>query len=261
MIEYSFSIQELEYFLVVFVRVAGCIGVAPFFSMGNTPRRFRVALSVFLAYLIYQTSLPHEVLEYHTVLGYATIVVKEAITGMLIGFGALICNSIVLFAGRMVDMEIGLSMANAIDPTSRENVTLTGFYYQYMIVLILLISGLYEYLVGALYESFTLIPVNGTVFHMDSLLSSFISFMGDYISIGFRICLPIFSCILIVNVVLGILAKIAPQMNMFAIGIQIKVLVGLGVLFLTVRMLPYAADYIYTELKTMMVSFVEAMMP
>jgi flagellar biosynthetic protein FliR len=60
--------------------------------------------------------------------------------------------------------------------------------------------------------------------------------------------------------VLGILAKVAPQMNMFAIGIQIKMLVGLGVMFLTVRMLPYAADFIYTEMKTMMVSFVEAMM-
>lgn len=261
MIEYSFSIQELEYFLVVLARVAGCVGITPFFNMGNTPKRFKVALSVFLAYLVYQTSFPHETLVYHTVLGYTMIVMKEIVTGILIGFGAIVCNSIVLFAGRMVDMEIGLSMANAIDPTSKENVTLTGFYYQYMITLILILSGLYQYVVGAINESFTLIPVNGTVFNMDSLLASFIQFMGEYINIGFRICLPIFCCILIVNVILGILAKSAPQVNMFAIGIQVKVLVGLGVLLLTTGMLPYAADFIYTELKTMMVSFVEAMIP
>jgi flagellar biosynthetic protein FliR len=260
MIEYSFSIAELEYFLIILARVAGFIFVVPFFSMGNTPRRFRTALSIFLAYLIYQTTLPHEVLAYSTVLEYAIIVMKETVTGIMIGFSANICNSIVLFAGRMVDMEIGLSMANAMDPTTKEQATLTGFYYQYMVILILIVSDLYQYIVTAISESFILIPVNGTVFHMDKMLTNFIQFMGDYINIGFRICLPIFCSILIVNVVLGILAKVAPQMNMFAIGIQIKMLVGLGVMFLTVRMLPYAADFIYTEMKTMMVSFVEAMM-
>lgn len=260
MIDYSFSIEELEYFLVVIVRVAGFVSIVPYFGMGNTPRRFRAALSVFLAYLVYHASLPHEVLAYDTVFGYAIIIMKEAITGILIGFSASICNSVVLFAGRLVDMEIGLSMANAIDPTTREQSTLTGFYYQYMVVLILITSDMYQYIVTALGESFTLIPVNGAIFHTDKLMTAFVRFMGEYINIGFRICLPIFASILIVNVVLGILAKVAPQMNMFAIGIQIKLLVGLGVLFLTVNMLPYVADFIYTETKTMMVAFVEAMM-
>lgn len=261
MIDYTFSIAELEYFLVVMVRITGFVFIVPFFNMGNTPKRFRVALSIFLAYLVYQTSLPHEVLAYGTVLEYAIIIMKEAVTGILIGFSAYICNTIVLFAGRLVDMEVGLSMANAIDPTTKEQATLTGFYYQYMVILILISSDLYQYIITALSESFQLIPVNGAVFHMDKLFSSFIRFMGEYINIGFRICLPIFGSILIVNVILGILAKVAPQMNMFAIGIQIKLLIGLGVMFLTVSMLPYAADFIYTEMKTIMVSFVEALMP
>lgn len=260
MIDYTFSIAELEYFLVVMVRITGFVFIVPFFNMGNTPKRFRVALSVFLAYLVYQTSLPHEVLAYNTVLEYAIIIMKEAVTGILIGFSAYICNTIVLFAGRLVDMEVGLSMANAIDPTTKEQATLTGFYYQYMVILILISSDLYQYIITALSESFQLIPVNGAVFNMDKLFSSFIRFMGEYINIGFRICLPIFCSILIVNVVLGILAKVAPQMNMFAIGIQIKLLIGLGVMFLTVNMLPYAADFIYTEMKIIMVSFVEALM-
>lgn len=260
MIDYSFSINELEYLLVVIVRVAGFIAVVPFLNMGNTPRRFRAALSVFVGYLVYQTTLPHEVLAYDTVFTYAIIIIKEAVTGILLGLGTSVCNSIVLFAGRMADMEIGMSMANALDPSSKEQATITGFYYQYMITLILIASGLYQYIIGALGESFMLIPVNGAIFHNDKLLTAFVNFMGEYINIGFRICLPVFCSILIVNVVLGILAKIAPQMNMFAIGIQIKMLIGLGVMFLTVGMLPYAADYIFTEMKVIMVSFVEAMM-
>lgn len=65
---------------------------------------------------------------------------------------------------------------------------------------------------------------------------------------------------MITNVILGIMAKVAPQLNMFAVGMQVKLLLGLGVMFLTVGMLPYISDMIFTEMKTMMVTFVEAMM-
>lgn len=84
--------------------------------------------------------------------------------------------------------------------------------------------------------------------------------MSEYIIIGFRICLPIFAVMIMLNAVLGILAKVSPQLNMFAVGIQIKVLVGLSVMFLTTRMLPGAADFIYREMRKVIVSFVEGMM-
>ena len=64
----------------------------------------------------------------------------------------------------------------------------------------------------------------------------------------------------ILNAVLGVLAKVSPQLNMFAVGIQMKVLVGLSILFLSTAMLPGAADMVYTQMKTMVASFVEAMM-
>lgn len=260
MIEYSFSIEELEYFLLVVVRITCFLFTAPFFSMNNTPRRVKIGLGIFVAYLIYSATLPHESIPYETVWEYATIVLKEAMAGMLVGLGASICNSIVLYAGRIVDMEIGLAMANQMDPTTREQSSITGIYYQYMVTLILLVSGMHRYLLQALAETYTLIPVNGAVFREDSLLSSMIFFMSEYLNIGFKICLPVFCVSLIVNVVLGILVKVSPQMNMFAVGMQIKVLLGLCVLFFTTAMLPYISDFVYTEMKTMIVRFVEAMM-
>ena len=61
------------------------------------------------------------------------------------------------------------------------------------------------------------------------------------------------------NAVLGILAKVSPQMNMFAVGIQLKILVGISILFFTAGMLPSAADFVYQEMKQMIVSFVGGM--
>jgi flagellar biosynthetic protein FliR len=251
---------ELEYWLLIFIRVTCFIYTAPFFSMNNTPRRIKIALGVFLSYLIYQIIQPHETVVYSTVFEYAMIVMKEAVTGLLIGLSANICSSIILFAGRLIDMEIGLAMASEYDPTTKENASVTGIFYEYIVLMLLMVTNLHHYLIKALVETFTLIPINGAVFHTDKLLESMISFMSDYINIGFRICLPVFCAILITNCILGIMAKVAPQMNMFAVGMQIKLLVGLGVMFLTVGMLPYISDFIFTEIKTMMVSFVEAMM-
>lgn len=260
MIEYSFSIAELEYFLLIFTRVSCFIFIAPFYSMNNTPKRVRIGLAVFVSYLIYQVLTPHEVIVYDTLLEFSGIVIREALTGFLVGFGANICSSIVVFAGRIIDMDIGLSMANQFDPTTKEYASVSGVFYQYVVMLMLLVSGMHRYILQALVETFTLIPINKAVFDGDRLLEPMLNFLRDYLSIGFRICLPIFCVMLIVNVVLGILAKVSPQMNMFAVGIQIKLLIGLGVMFLTTGMLPYISDFIFTEMKTMMVAFVEAMM-
>ena len=252
MIDYSFSYGDLELFLLIFVRVASFVYIAPFFSMSNTPSRVRVGLAFFISVLLYQTG-PEQEAAYDTLTGYTIIVMKEAVTGFLIGFGANLCTAVVSFAGQIADMEMGLSMASLFDPATKQQTTITG------VLLLLMISGMHRYLLKALAETYELIPINGAVFHDDALLQALITFMGDYIIVGFRICLPIFAVMIILNAVLGILAKVSPQLNMFAVGIQMKVLVGFCVLFVTTAMLPDAAGFIYEQMKRMVVSFVRVM--
>ena len=259
MIDFSFSIYDLEYFLLIFTRVSCFVFLAPFFSMKNTPATIRVGISFFTAMLLYQSLTPANIVEFDSVLEYAVIVMKEAIVGLLIGFAASICISIVNFAGSISDMETGLSMATLMDPTTQENTSITGVFYQYVLMLMMIATGMYRYLFGALADTFTLIPVNGAVFRGDALLTSMLGFLGDYVVIGFRIVLPVFCTMLLLNTVLGVLAKVSPQMNMFAVGIQLKILVGLSVIFITAGMLPGTADYIFEEMKQMIQSFVGAL--
>ncbi len=260
MLDISFSFLDLEYFLLILVRISCFIFIAPFFSIRGIPNQVKIAFSFFTAMLIYTVLTPHEAVVYDSVLAYAVIVVKEAVTGLLLGFSANICTAIVNFAGAVADMETGLSMVTLMDPTTKEQTSITGAYYQYVIMLMLVASGMYRYLFGALADSFTLIPVNGAIFRGENLVATLVTFLSDYIIIGFRICLPIFSVILLLNVVLGVLAKVSPQMNMFAVGIQLKVLTGLCVLFLASNMLSGAANLIFSEIKKITVLFVEGMM-
>ncbi len=261
MIDYSFSLYDLEYFLLILTRVSCFVFIAPFFSMNNTPRHVRLVFSFFTALLLYETITPAEnAVTYQTVTGYAVIVVKEALVGLLLGYAPTICSTIISFAGAIVDMETGLAMATLWDPTTKAQTSITGVLYQYVLMLMMISTGMYRYLLGALADSFVLIPVNGAIFNKDSLLQSMMRFMGEYVIIGFRIALPVFCVMLLLNAILGIMAKVSPQLNMFAVGIQFKILVGLAVLLLCASMLPDAANFIFREMKDMMTAFVEGMM-
>lgn len=258
MINYSFTFEDLEFFLLVFIRIASFVFVAPFFSTSNTPRRVKAGFSIMLAYIVSHTMVNHSVPAYSTMLGYSTIVLKEAATGLLIGYGASICMTIVQFAGKISDMDIGLSMVQLLDPVTKQNSGFVGNIYQYMLVLIMLITNMHYFFIKAIVETFEIVPIGMANFGSDKILSVIIRFMVDYMNISFRICLPIVAAMLLLNAVLGVLAKTAPQMNMFAVGIQIKILFGLGILFLTMSILPNAVDFIMEEMRSMVTVMVES---
>lgn len=260
MISYSFSLYDLEYFLLILCRVTSFVYLCPFFGTRGVPNRVKIIFSVFTAMLLYQVLTPVEhLVEYQNVFGYALIVAKETITGLILGLGANMCMSIVNFAGSIADMETGLSMATLMDPATNQNTSITGVLYQYALMLMMIASGMYRYFMGALADSFTLIPVNGAIFHAGKLMNTMIDFMSQYIFLGFRIVLPIFCVILLLNAVLGVLAKVAPQMNMFAVGMQLKVIVGLSILFLSMEMLGNLSEFVFDEMKDITLAFVEAM--
>ena len=258
MFNYTFSLENFEILILILVRISCFVFVAPFFGMSNVPSRAKIGLSVFVSLMIYGF-VDKTAVSYSGLFGYAVIVLKEGITGLLIGLAANICNSIILFAGNIIDMDIGLAMATEFDPTMKTQVTITGNLYNYFVLMMLVATNMYHYILRAVIDSYQVIPVNGQVFDWNHLLSSMTQYMTDMFVIAFRIVLPVFACIMILNCILGIMAKVAPQMNMFAVGMQMKVLVGLIVLFLTVTLLPGISDFIFTEMKRMIVSVIEGM--
>jgi flagellar biosynthetic protein FliR len=253
---FTISLVDFEYFLLVLVRIATFMFVAPFFSTRNVPARVRIGISFFAAVIIFQALHPEEAYSYVSVVGYAVLVLKEAITGLLIGFAANICSYIVIFAGDIIDMDIGLSMATEFDPSTGGLVTMTGQLYYYFISMMIIVSGMYQYIFNAIMDSFKLIKLGGANFQAAGMVKLMTVYMADFFIIAFRIVLPVFACTMTLNVVLGVIAKVAPQMNMFSIGIQLKMLLGFTILFLIVFIFPQVADMIFDEMRNMIVSMV-----
>ena len=258
MINHTFSYGDLEVYLLIVVRIMSFIFVCPFFGGRQTPGMVKIGYGLLLSVLLYG-AVPFYPPDYNTVAGYTVIVLKEAMVGLLIGFAVTLCQQITAFAGSVVDMQIGLSMVSMMDPATDQQVTITGSLYSQYLTIALIITGMYQYILRALVDSFTMIPINGAVIHADRMLNVMLAFMKDYIVIGFRICLPIFIITFVTNVVLGVLAKVSPQMNMFSVGIQIKIVVGLVIMFITVTMLSDASNFIFINMKEMIQQFVYSM--
>ena len=255
----AFSLVDFEYYLLILVRVATFVFIAPFFGQRGIPNRTKIGLAAIIALLVFYVVHPEEAVEYADVFGYGALVFKEALTGLLIGYSANICNYILMFAGNIIDMDIGLSMVSQFDPTSNVQVTITGNIYNQVVLAFLVISNMHHYILRAFIDSFSLLPLGGTVFRSDVLLEGMIVYFTDLFILGFRIMLPIFAAMLIVNVVLGIMAKVAPQMNMFAIGVQIKIMVGLVILMVMVFLFPEVVEMVFKEIRLQMANMMDGL--
>ena len=254
----TFSLQTFEYFLLVLVRIAACIFAAPFFNTRGLPVRTKVGAAGCIAIMLTGV-LPEQNLAYTGIMEYGVIVIKEGITGLLIGYSASICNSIVLFSGALIDMQVGLSMAQEFNPMTQMQESITGNFYNYMVMLMMLATNMYQYVLRAICESYQLLPISQQVFQWDYLLKGITDYMSALIILGFQITLPVFACMMIVNCVLGIMAKVSPQMNMFAVGMQLKVLIGLAVMFFAVMLLSDVTSSVAQEIKRMVVYMVKGM--
>lgn len=256
----NFTVENLEFYLLILMRVAGLIMTAPFFSYSSVPMRVRAALSVFLALVVIQT-VPVISLQYSGVFGYSVLILKETMLGVTLGLMCTICFYVVNLAGQLMDMEMGLSMANMFDPMTNMQFSVTGNLYNYLLLLMLVVTNMHYYILRAIVDSFSYFNVGEAVFDTVSLKNVVVDFIANYFMIAVRIILPVFCCMLLINVVLGVLAKAAPQMNMFVVGMQIKVLVGLIILVLVIQSFPMVANYIFDEMKQVISQVIHVFTP
>ena len=258
MMDFEVALDQFEIFILILMRMASFVYTAPFFNTSGTPQKTKVGFSVFLSILVYSLQGSDVSVSYNGVIGYAALVLEEVAVGLLLGAVTSFCTQIILFSGKIIDMDTGISMAQIYDPTTRMQVGIMGNFYYYMLMLLLILSGMHRFLIEAIVETYNVIPIGGVKFGA-GLYTTVIQFMSDYFVIGFRIALPVFATMLLLNCILAILARIAPQMNMFVVGMQLKIFVGIFVIFFTISMLPAVSNIIFEEIKDLFSLLVRGM--
>ena len=150
----TFTVENLEFYLLVLVRVSALVMTAPFFSYNSVPVRVRAAMSVFLS-LVLIPIIPVIDLNYAGVVGYSVLILKETLIGFTLGFMCNMCFFIVSFSGQLMDMEMGLSMASMFDPMTNTQISVTGNIYNYLLMLMMVVTTMHYYIVRAIADSFT----------------------------------------------------------------------------------------------------------
>ena len=252
MIEQSFSIHHLEYYLAILVRVMGGLAYAPIFGNVTVTRRVRLILGLALSYAMFAVN-PYVPLEYTSFIGYTVILLRELMVGLTLGFTTSIALTVINMAGQFIDREIGFSMVSNFDMTFNTENTITAEFYSMLVMLIMLCTNMHYFILSALSDSFEMIPAGHVVIDAGFLYDTMLQYMVSYFMIAIRISLPVMISIVLLNVVLGVLAKTAPQMNMFAIGLQLKIFAGFAVMFATLALLPNITEFVYHQMQEIVV--------
>ena len=253
----QFTVENIEYFLFIVTRVSAFVFTAPFFNFGSIPRQLKAAFTLIFSTLLYLT-LPYTEVTYPGIIGFTFMVLSEVLAGAMLGYFTNIVMTILNFTGRLIDMEIGFAMVTMFDPVFKVDTSVSGNLYNYFTILLLLIGNFHHYFLSAFVDAYKIIPIGRSMVNANTV-NVIVDFLGNYFLIAMRLMLPIYATMLLVNVVLGVMAKVAPQMNMFVVGIQLKLLAGLVVMVLMMTMLPGVASYLTKEMQDVFLKAVEAL--
>ncbi|MDR1160472.1 MAG: flagellar type III secretion system protein FliR [Syntrophomonadaceae bacterium] len=231
-------------FFIIFLRMSGLFISAPIFSSNQIPVRIKIfallIISFCLAYAVPVTFPESAQSAFHIV----TIMGMELLVGCAIGFVSNMIFAGIQLAGQLMDMQMGFGIVNVVDPLSGTQVPLLGNFTQVMTLLIFLAVDGHHYLIQSVVNSYQLIPVMGmhlTGHFMDQLLKV----MVYVFAIAIKISSPLVLTVLTADIAMGFIGRTVPQMNVFIVGMPLKILLGFICLLMLVPVYAWLFETIF----------------
>ena len=218
-----------------FLRVLALFSAMPVIAQRSMPVRLRVALA-FLIALCAQASLPEAPAIALDSAQAFLVIVQQVLIGLALGFAARVVFSAIELAGELVGLQMGLNFAGFFDPATGGQTTAVSRFYGVSVAWLFIVINGHLLLIAAVVQSFQAFPVGPEPFAF--LRSAQPQLWGaEIFRLGLWIALPMIAMLLFVNLVLGIVSRVAQQMNVFAIGFPITLSVGLLGVLLTLPMM------------------------
>jgi len=237
----ALSLQQLVVFVFILARIAGVFLQAPIFNSKSIPFTLKTGLAVWITIVLWFVTPIHSSLP-ETGFAFMLALVFEVILGFLIGF---ICNLIFLgiqAAGEIMDMQMGLSVATALDPVFGAVISVIGR-LAFMVALIMFLAADGHHLILAgFHQTFTVIPVGKMANIGSPLLAEQLMNLGNMFWLtAIKVAIPIVLLVFLSDFTFGIVSRVAPQVNVFMLGFQVKPLLGV---FGFLIALPFIVKYI-----------------
>ncbi len=230
-------------FLLITARIGGMLATAPPFAGGTIPVRIKAGLAVVLAWVALPlTPGAGQQLPTPQALEIVLLGAKEVLIGVAFGLIVRIVFAAVSYAGGLIDINAGFALAQTIDPVSGATISVLGRWYGLVATAVFLAIGGAQWLSAGIIRSFELVPPLATP-DMTALVAGVAAAADDMLLIAVQIAAPLIVALVITDVALGLLSKAVPQMNVFIVGLPLKIVVALAG---TAILLPSFVTYIDT---------------
>ena len=229
----SFTSAELNAWIATFffplARILALLAAAPPFNNAGLTTRVRLVLGLTIAVAIAPALPPMPAIEPASGLGLL-ILAQQMIIGLAMGFALRLVFSAVDLAGMMISTQMGLGFATAYDPQSASQTPVVSEFIGLLALLMFLSIDGHLMVISTLVQSFTFLPVKLLAISEASWLN-IASAGGIIFSAGVMLALPAVTALLITNVALGVLGRVAPQLNLIVIGFPVTILLGFIALY------------------------------
>ncbi|MCB0879531.1 MAG: flagellar type III secretion system protein FliR [Thermoleophilia bacterium] len=226
------ALTQVVGFMLIVARLSGMFLIAPVFSSKMIPVRIKVMALLVLAATMTPIVMGQQPDVPTDVLGLLISMLLESVVGLAIGFSVAIVFTAVQVGASLIDTSIGFSMANIIDPVNNVQASVLGSFYSLVATLAFLSVNGHHWMLVGFTRSFDIVPVGG-VPDVEQMSSNLFAAFSGLFMMAFQIAAPVLVTLLLVDVVLGIVARVVPQMNVFFVGIPLKISVGLVAVIIT----------------------------
>jgi flagellar biosynthetic protein FliR len=215
--------------------------VAPAFSWKSIPVRIKVAMTVLVAFffsITVRTVIPEEeVRPIQAVL----LLCNEALYGLALGLIIALVFAAVRFGGRIIEQQMGLSMAEILDPLTGDRSQPLGMFMEMMFILLLLSANGHHLLLLVISRSYEAFPA-GSIPTVPVLTGGVLQAGSTLMIAGLRLAAPILAAFLLLMVTLAVLARVAQEMNILFISLPLRV--GLGLMMAGLLFLPFLRGFV-----------------
>lgn len=217
-------------FLIVFTRVTGMIIFNPFLSRKSVPVIIKIGLSFVLAFL-FTGFIPQTNIVIKSMIDFVLVCMKELFIGFITGMVIQMFLSVLLLAGEFIDLQLGIGMAKIYDPHSNISMPVSASIFNLVYTVIFFVSNGHLTFIKIIYFSFDIFPL-GAVIISPNCGTYVVMLFSNILVLALKLALPIMAIEIVTEIGLGVIMRAVPQINVFAVGLQLKLLVGIALLVL-----------------------------
>ncbi|KLU60386.1 flagellar biosynthetic protein FliR [Peptococcaceae bacterium CEB3] len=234
---------NISLFLLILARWAGMIMLAPVFGARGVPALVKLGLAVSLSMILYPLMLASQPQIPAGLLLYFALILKETWVGLVIGFVISALTAIVEGAGQLIDLQMGFTMGNALDPVYGMQSPMMGNFQLVLATMLLLATNAHYYLIAAMVKSYAYVPISPAGLPLG--IPFFVRLVSEIFALSVQLSMPVFGAMLLSDLGVGLLTRAVPQINVFSIIFAVKIIFGFILLFMAMPLFAVSISHLF----------------